>query len=56
MEAWISFWEILLIVVFALFYGVVLFIIPFGLKDVFALFRSLKAQALKSQVDESRND
>ena len=51
METWIAFWKILLIVVFTLFYGVVLFVIPFGMKDMVALFRRLRSQA-----DEARDD
>ena len=44
MEAWVMFWEIVLILVFALFYVVVLFVIPFGFRDIFALFRKLRDQ------------
>lgn len=44
-EAWANFWQILLIVVFTLFYGLVLFIIPFGFRDILTLFRELKAQS-----------
>ena len=52
MESWIHFWQILLIVVFTLFYCVVLFIIPFGMKDMLALFRSLKAQAEQNKQNK----
>jgi hypothetical protein len=44
-EAWANFWQILLMVVFTLFYGLVLFIIPFGFRDILTLFRELKAQS-----------
>ena len=51
MDGWITFWQVLLIVVFTLFYGVVLFVIPFGLRDIIALF-----QTLKSKADEAKSD
>ena len=50
MEAWVTFWKIVLIVVFSLFYAVVLFVIPFGLRDIFILFRKLRDQAKASKT------
>ena len=41
MENWIVFWQCLLIFVFVIYYGVVLFIIPSGIKDIISLLRIL---------------
>jgi hypothetical protein len=51
LDSWINFWQVLLIVGFTLFYGVVLFVIPFGLRDIMALFRELRSKA-----DEAKSD
>ena len=51
MDSWINFWQVLLIVGFTLFYGVVLIVIPFGLRDIMALFRELRSKA-----DEAKSD
>jgi hypothetical protein len=45
MEAWISFWEIICALCFVCFYVLVLFIIPFGAKDILALLRHLKEKS-----------
>jgi hypothetical protein len=51
LDSWISFWQVLLIVGFTLFCGVVLFVIPFGLRDIMAMFRGLR-----SKVDEAKSN
>lgn len=50
-DSWINFWQIILIVGFTLFYGVALFVIPFGLRDIIILFRELKSKAAEAKSD-----
>ncbi len=49
MQAWITFWEWTCFLTFAGFYLTVLFIIPFGARDLILLFRHLKKGSQRTE-------
>ena len=52
MQAWIIFWKYFCIIGIILFYILVVFILPLGIKDLISLFRDLSHTSSNNKLSE----
>jgi len=53
-ENWIIFWTVVFFLSLAIFYFTVLLIIPFGIRDLWSLFKLLDQRRITAQMEESK--